>query len=425
MMPSDTGIKSALGLYDALWTAVIPFLRHHHRLADGYRERTLRSAPGEPVDLWIQSASAGEAYLTTALVEALSGHLPLKILATANTRQGVDILSSLKAARKPKSQEADVWVSFFPFDRPRLMAKVLRQCAPRCLVVLETEIWPGLFYHAKRSAIPIVIINGRITPKSLKAYRHWPGFWRALSPDRILAISREDAARFNRLFPQTRIETMPNIKFDRIETEVRIPAGDLPIRRVVPPDMPLVVMGSVREEEEAAVERVIARLLNHRRDIRIGLFPRHLHRLTAWEDRLKRIGVGWRRRSEETGPAGGGVLLWDTFGELSQAYALAEAAFVGGSLAPLGGQNFLEPLCHGVLPVIGPFWDNFAWVGPTLFDKGLVRTVRNDRELTRTLIEQLEEPAERSSVRADFLACIRPFQGGTRQAAAVIQGYLG
>jgi 3-deoxy-D-manno-octulosonic-acid transferase len=116
--------------------------------------------------------------------------------------------------------------------------------------------------------------------------------------------------------------------------------------------------------------------------------------------------------------------LWDTFGELSQAYRLATAAFVGGSLAPLGGQNFLEPLISGIRPVIGPYWETFQWVGQDIMDLGLVRVVADWKEAADTLARDVAQPAAAEDVRREARRYIAARQGGTAAAWALIREYL-
>jgi 3-deoxy-D-manno-octulosonic-acid transferase len=122
--------------------------------------------------------------------------------------------------------------------------------------------------------------------------------------------------------------------------------------------------------------------------------------------------------------AGGTVVLWDTFGELSLAYQSAAAAFVGGSLAPLGGQNFLEPLVCGIRPVIGPSWENFTWVGPEIIRPGLVRIAADWQAAADLLVQDLQSPLARETVQKTALAYIRERQGGTALVCRAINEML-
>jgi len=120
----------------------------------------------------------------------------------------------------------------------------------------------------------------------------------------------------------------------------------------------------------------------------------------------------------------GAVILWDVFGELDLAYAQASAAFVGGTLAPLGGQNFLEPLISGITPVIGPFWDNFKWVGKEILDLGIVHQAVSWKEVAEILIAAIMNPQPRETVRQQAGAYIKKRQGGTDIACRLIGEYL-
>jgi 3-deoxy-D-manno-octulosonic-acid transferase len=418
--------RSAYRLYDWGWRWATPLLRRHRRLADGFDQRMGRKAPPGPVDLWIQAASAGESFLAASIIETLHPTRPTDILLTANTRQGIDILDQAieKAARTRLPMR--IKSAFFPFDRPRIMQAAVACLRPAVMVLLETEIWPGLLAALKTHGCPALIINGRITGESLRRYRMRPSLWRAIGPERILAISNADAARYAELFGRQKVAQMPNIKFDRLTVSPGRPAeGTTSLRSLALPGAEWVVLGSVRREEEPAIELLIVELARRLPQAVIALIPRHLERLAAWQAILTYRGLPWVRRSAIDRPQPAGtIILWDTFGELAKAYCLAKAAFVGGSLAPLGGQNFLEPLEHGIRPVIGPFWENFAWVGQEILDQGLVRQRASWQAVAEVLVEDMLNPIDRETTRQQAQAFIGQRQGGTRQACALINRYL-
>ena len=133
-------------------------------------------------------------------------------------------------------------------------------------------------------------------------------------------------------------------------------------------------------------------------------------------------GMKWRLRSELTKNTvdSGTIVLWDVFGELNHAYARANAVFVGGSLAPLGGQNFLEPLIFGIRPVIGPYWDNFAWVGDDVFSQKLVIKTQDWRTASAELIASLKYPETKETVQNAAIRYINERKGGTQQACRLI-----
>ena len=319
----------------------------------------------------------------------------------------------------------NVSVAYFPFDKPSIMKEAANQVRSKIMVLLESEIWPGLLYTLKKYACTTIIINGRITEKSLKRYLVWPSLWRALRPDKIFAISEDDAGRFAKLFGTKNVNVMPNIKFDRLGYTESLSQKAAPLEKIIPPDTYLIILGSVGREEEAKVEKIILDIRRRQPNTVIGLFPRHLQRIKHWRNTLSRLSIPFILRSNaETLVSSGAIILWDTFGELNFAYRHSNAVFVGGSLAPLGGQNFLEALTGGVIPVIGPYWDNFYWIGNEIVNQGLVRIALNWKQVADILIESTKESPSHENVINKALMYLKNRQGGTAQVCSIITEIL-
>lgn len=430
MNRESAGIRAAFLGYEVLWRAFTPFLRLNHCLRDGFPQRLGMEVP-PPSALWIQAASVGEAYLAREIVKRLYPPAsPLGVLLTTNTRQGLDI--HRQTARLPSLSSRNIRpaVAYFPFDRPTIMKKLVCRIRPTVAVFLETEIWPGLLRELKHSGTRVLIINGRISRRSLDRYLTWPSFWRQAAPQQVLAVSEADAARFRRLFTTSSVAVMPNIKFDRLDQSTTAADGknDRP-GFLTSLQSPFVILGSVRQEEEASVGEIIAMIRSGNSHAVIGLFPRHLHRIDAWQKRLKSLGIPWVLRSRIHGSRegrvpGGTVVLWDIIGELAAAYERAQAVFVGGSLAPLGGQNFIEALICGIIPVIGPSWEDFRWVGESLFESGLARIGADWRAVADHLIRDLNHPPPRGQVRSMARAYFSNRKGGADDACRLISACL-
>ena len=416
--------KIAFQLYDLSWRIVIPWLRLNHRLAEGFEQRTLKDKLPS-ADIWIQAASVGESNLALEIIKTLQINKAIKILVTSNTRQGFDILKETAKSHYNSDKHKQVSIGYFPFDKPAIMQKAVTDVRPVTMVLLETEIWPGLLYALKKRSCNILIVNGRLTAKSLKRYLLWPALWQMLKPDKVLAISPKDADRFGRLFGQDRVEIMPNIKFDIIAYATVAKVNQAEINAIIPGGLPFVVLASVRRQEESAVKKIIQTVLNNNPETVIGLFPRHMHRLQYWHNSFNRIGIKSTLRSEAREQVlAGTVILWDTFGELVQAYGLSKSAFVGGSLAPLGGQNFLEALVSGVIPIVGPSWDNFAWVGSEILNTGLLKVARDWKEVAKLIIQDINGASSREKVIEKTLDFVKARQGGTEQACRHIVASL-
>lgn len=393
------GVRAALTGYGLTWMLAAPGLRMNRRLAEGWDQRTLSSGPPPRADLWVQAASGGEAYLAWELLRRLPEHCAARqdVLATTFTSQGLGVL---ERASENLPEGVSLRSRYFPFDTPRRMRRALAAVAPKAVALLETELWPGILAACREQNVPALVLNGRMTEKSLKGYLRAPWFWRALSPSRVLAVSDADAGRFQTLFPAARVDVAPNIKFDRLDFAPRPPDEKLAALLPDPAEAPFIVLGSVRKEEEADVLQIILGLRQRLPKAVIGLFPRHMQRVDAWSKLLVKAGVPLLRRSADEKAQPGALVLWDKFGELMAAYSLAQACFLGGSLADLGGQNFLEPLAFGLRPVTGPSWSNFTWVGEEAFTSGLVHKEEDWRGVLDELADSAANPPDRDLVRA-------------------------
>ncbi|MDR2727309.1 MAG: 3-deoxy-D-manno-octulosonic acid transferase [Deltaproteobacteria bacterium] len=441
-------IRVAGSLYSLAWTLIRPLLRRSPRLADGFAERLAppdwAGALTGGVDVWVQAASGGEARLACALLQELAASgasARLCIMLTTWTRQGRDILEAGIAAL-PADGPVRAVARFVPFDDPALMRTALAQANPRLVVLLETEIWPGLLLACREAGVPVLLANGRLRDRTLRNYLRCAALWRAMPPDRITAISEADAGRFRRLFPFTPCTVIDNIKFD--QAALSHPAQDsiAPVLDLPPlcslltaaPLRPVVLFASVREEEEEPLRAVLRELSGpDEKDgkIRLIVAPRHMHRIAAWGVMLDALGLTWTRRSAP-GTVDADVVLWDAFGELAWLYHMADAVFVGGSLAPLGGQNFLEALAAGTTPFVGPHLGNFAWalVGEAagLTDLGLLTVTPDAPALCAGLRAAIARgpltQADRSATRCRFADWLAPRQGGTAAQVGVILDML-
>lgn len=470
-----------LGLYGGLWRLAAPLLRRNGRLGEGFEDRlapqgwpfappVARSAappvapllipscvppcipqdagaPATLLRLWIQAASGGEAWLVHSLVpeilRAVAAHAArgggsarpphVQILCTTLTRQGLEVLEKFTPPSRAGLSSLTILPRYCPLDRPDLMRRAFRLFPPAAVILLETELWPGLLSAARAAGTPVLVLNGRMTEKSLSAYRLIASFWRPLAPQTILAVSPADGRRFSALFgPASRVGTMPNIKFDRVTESLEQPepglASDAAFPRAVagcPEHALLTALASVREEEEDMLLPALAGLRT--RDVGgaplvLAVAPRHMHRVEAWKEKLGASGIPFRLRSSGTGPGSSApfpVWLWDSFGELHALYDIADAVFVGGSLAPLGGQNFLEPLARGLRPRVGPHVGNFLWVGEDVFSSGLAVRIAGPEALADALLAALRE--QRAALPAGCGATEDAWRTARAKAAAAVR----
>ncbi|GAB1410692.1 lipid IV(A) 3-deoxy-D-manno-octulosonic acid transferase [Desulfovibrionales bacterium] len=403
--------------YNLLWVLALPFLALSPRLRQGWMQRCGWSLPRH-CDIWIQGASAGECALIATLLD--HPHLkhpqhdaPLRILATTCTAQGLGLLHTTRP-------DISLVSRYLPFDMPLLMRWAIRRVAPKVMVLVETELWPGLLMACARCAVPVVIINARMSTTSLARYLALGPLLRTVAPAQIAAIAARDAARFGLVFGSTPVQVSGNMKFDRAAHSMET-SGANPLHSLVPEQVPFIVLGSVRQEEEDLVLALMRQVRALCPSCVLGLFPRHMDRCAPWASRL--AALGWTVRcssAQKTSVRPGDILLGDRFGELGFAYALAHRAFVGGSLANLGGQNFLEPLGYGVQPVVGPYTGNFAWVGQDIFASLVVRSA-DVQDMARILTSPAPARDQILGQTQDYL---RHRQGATPTHCALLMRFL-
>jgi 3-deoxy-D-manno-octulosonic-acid transferase len=292
------------------------------------------------------------------------------------------------------------------------------------MVLLETELWPALLHQLRQRHTRILVVNGRMSAKSSRHYRMTKSLWTRIAPHQVLAVSETDAQRFSRVFDQAQVAVMPNMKFETLSSQA-IEAGSAALAGIVTGPWPLSVFASVRRQEERQAVKMIHSLFDQVPGQVIALFPRHMHRIDPWKRRLKKSGVPFFLRSTLSGPPGvPGIILWDLFGEMRQVFAYAHAVFMGGSLKPLGGQNFLEPLLQGAPVVTGPFWDDFFWVGTQVFDTGLAVRKPDWRSAAHTMAVYLKNAEDREARRRNARTYVAARSGGTETACRAILAVL-
>jgi 3-deoxy-D-manno-octulosonic-acid transferase len=412
-----SGYRFVLSLYSGLWYAALPAVLGSKRVRSGLWPRLCSRVEPRETDIWIQAASAGECTLVKTMLQAWPEDEALSCLVSTNTPQGMQVLNTITPTKHMLFQPI-----FAPLDTGPKVRKALDAFRPRVVLLLETELWPNLLAACTRRNIPVLLINARMTPKSLSWYSLFRDLGRRIRPDRILAVDPNQAARYSYIFGPQGVGTMRNIKFDRWSgVQEPLPYVHNPLSGLIKAQSRLVVYGSVRREEEQVLIPVLAQMASmHPRAIQ-AVFPRHMHRIPAWKKALQTAEVEWKLRSRitETIPQGT-IVLWDSMGELEAAYALARAVFVGGSLAPKGGQNFLEPLAQGVIPCTGPWWSNFSWVGREIVHQGLLTQVTGPEDLIDSLSQALRGPHSREKVFQHFTQYLQQRQGGVQDALSAI-----
>lgn len=398
-----------------------------HKYRDGLLERLgrvperLRAERGgdeRPV-IWLHAVSVGEVLAVSRLVAELERALPeYRILISTTTRTGQDL------ARQRFGTER---VFYCPLDVPWAVRRYLGTLRPRMLVLAETEFWPNLLSGCFRRAIPVAVVNARISDRSWPRYRRLRGLWTPFLSRLACALaqSESDAERLQAIGCATgRVMVAGNLKFDvRAAQE----AEATRLLKHAGAGLRFVVAGSTLEGEEAALLDAWPELLAANRELLLVLAPRHPERFAAVAALLERSGLAWTRRSELAGGApvlgAGQVMLLDSIGELASVYSLASVAFVGGSLVPAGGHNPLEPGQFGVPIVMGPHYANFRAITEDLLAHDALRTAGKE-SLAATLGDLLRDRVAAETMGARAKDVFEQQAGATARCMKALRGLL-
>ncbi|MFB3815913.1 MAG: 3-deoxy-D-manno-octulosonic acid transferase [Terriglobales bacterium] len=369
---------------------------------------------------WVHAVSVGEVLAISGVVQELRRRLPDRRMVVSTTTA-----TGQKLARE-KFGEANVF--YFPLDFAFAIRPYLRALRPELVVVAETEFWPNFLREVRQSGARVAIVNARISDRSYPRYRLLRGLVRrALSGmDIFLAQSDEDARRLREIgAPAERVHVSGNLKFD-VKPPATAPIVSK-VRAAVAESgaWPIVVAGSTVDGEEAIVLEAFRQFQRSFPGALLVLAPRHPERFAAVADLLHASGTTFRRRSQwNDEPLGAGVFLLDTIGELGALYAVADMAFVGGSLVPRGGHNILEPALHGVPVIAGPYTENFRDIVSLFRSAGALPVVKDAAELAAVLTDLANKRDVRELLAAQGKAIVQQHAGATARTAAALAELL-
>ncbi len=354
------------------------------KIKKNFRERLVPSVTGQPMTgaCMIHGASIGEAVIAESVADYLANNGgPTNFLFTANTSYAQEMLERKQGVREGRN------VAPLPFDLRPSVRRFLDHYRPSAIIIVETEIWPNLIWEARRRRIPVVIINGRISDSTLATYRRLSVFMRSAlaGVEAVIAQSGEHRQRFISIgMAPERVFVTGNIKY------YRPVAGTIPDREARDR---IIVMGSIKEKELDEIYRAVALLKSDLPDHRIFIAPRELHLAVSIEEELSKTfrTTRYSRMKEGNGEADTEVVIVDTVGDLMGIYARSMAAFVGGSLAPYGGQNMLEPLFVGTPVLFGPHTENFRDIAASILEKKAGFLVETADDIHRTVMRLLTD----------------------------------
>lgn len=423
-----------------LFVALLPYFLYqairHGKYAGSFKQRMGRLPEELRGDdrptLWVHAVSVGEYVAARPLIERLKTEMPGSRLVVSTTTHTAQRLA------RSHAHSLD-GVFYFPFDWRFAVLRALELVKPSIVIIVETELWPNFLRECRRRGVITVLANGRISPRSFRRYRRVRGFIRRVVAGFTLMImqSEADAERARELgAPASRVRVSGNLKYDLLgvggwgpgdgeepgktseqtsnpQRPALNPCEAIDLQFGLSSSRHLIVAGSTAPGEEEMLLEAFRDVRSRRglEDARLLVAPRHPERFDAVANLLARSGFTVGRRSHAkpsssapgatAGPSmetdsGADVILLDTIGELASVYRFAAVVFVGGSLAPRGGHNIIEPAAFGKPIVVGPHTENFRQIVSDFVSASAVVRVNAatlGRELSRLLADREQAQA--------------------------------
>jgi 3-deoxy-D-manno-octulosonic-acid transferase len=372
--------------------------------------------------VWIHAVSVGEVAAIGGFVARLRELRPdLRFLITTTTTSGLKVARQMYPADEVRES---------PVDFSFAVRRYFEAFRPVALVLVEGELWPNLLQVAKKRGVPVWVINARVSDRSFGRYRLlttlWPGF---LDPVRwFLVQSEKDVGRLARLgvSPGGRVAMLGNIKFDNARVEDPAPLrAEIRKAAAIPESAPVLVAGSTHPGEEEAVLGAFQEVRKQFPAAVLVLAPRHLERLGEVGRLIDGVGLETLRWTERASGKSAPCVLVDTIGELGRLYGAADTAFVGGSLAPIGGHNLLEPARFGIPMIAGPHLQTVRTLASTFEQSGALAVVRDRDDLARRIREDFSDPVGAAARGRKGREVIAENQGAARRCADAVAGAIG
>lgn len=364
--------------------------------------------------IWVHAVSVGETRAAQPLIEGLLAEWPEhRILLTCMTPTGRATGLEVYGER--------VIQAYLPYDYLGAVARFFAYFRPAFGILMETEIWPNLLAAARRRAIPVVLANGRLSARSARGYGRVGSLVRpafaALAG--AAAQTADDAARLADMGVRT-VEVAGNLKFDVTPAADKCALGEA-WRAAIGP-RPVWLAASTREGEEALVLQAWQQVAVP--EALLVIVPRHPQRFDEVAGLLNQAGLAFQRRSEGLPDAATTVWLGDSMGEMAAYYTLADLAFVGGSLLPLGGQNLIEAAACGCPVLVGPHTFNFRQATEDAIAAGAAQRVADADALAATVNRIFAQKSKIAAMREAAHRFAVAHRGATGRVLALIRRWM-
>jgi len=358
--------------------------------------------------VWLHAVSVGEVLSCAGLLRQLQTEMPgTPLFVSVGTLAGYSLA-------KQRLAGIATGIIYAPFDYCFAVRALLRRIRPALLIVAETEIWPNLWRETRKSGAAVLVVNGRISDKAIGRYRslRWALAAVLAIPNRIFTQSATARDRYVELgAPKANVVDGGNLKYDFVPPDP--PAAVSEAIRAASPSHVWIAASTMPPNEDDLVLDAFQALSARYPKLLLVLVPRKPELFDSAAAKLTQRGITFQRRSQLGPLTLPGVLLVDTMGELASLFALADVVFMGGTIAPCGGHNVLEPAWHGKPVMVGPHMENFAEIAADFRKAGALV----EGELLPSLERLLADPALCTSIGAKAAKAARQKTGATARAA--------
>ena len=393
------------------WIGLIPVILYRLAFEDGFYERIKQSAGYMPASLlkkiegrraiWIHAASVGEIVATSPLVKEVKKEFPEAVVV-------VSVVTATGHAMAHRIIPEAEGIIFFPLDLPYLTRKILHIIKPIAILLVETEIWPNFLRIAQSENIPVMMVNGRISDRSMKRYKYISAFTKEMlrSIERFCMQSKFDAAHIEVLGAHTPdITVTGNMKYDQTYATVSNEEKQSLLEEFgFGNNHPIIIAGSTHKGEEETIFETFKQVLQEYPQARLLIAPREIYRGHDVQNLAKRYELNAICRSDMTEPVHEGIPV-----------VVLDIIFVGGSLVKTGGHNILEPAAHGKPILVGPYMFNFKEIFALLHSRHACEQVKNGKELTDMVLRLCKDKDLSTEMGQNCLDIIRENRGATQR----------
>lgn len=367
--------------------------------------KKIRPVQGAARTIWVHALSVGEVTSAVPLIRGLREAYPRdRIVVTVTTRTGKMVADNLLVGL------AD-YVLDSPLDLLPVVRFFIRHIRPDLFILVETDLWPNILACLKMSGTPAILVNGRVSEKSMARYQRLRFFFAPMFHcfSFLCMQTQRDKNKLEHFgLPPEKLPVLGNLKFaTQREVGSHIPNAH---SLLLPENRILLLAGSTHPGEEQTLINCYIRLRTTHPKIFLIIAPRDPKRTIEIAGLAAALGLQVSLRSAERFHPSDMFIL-DSIGELIDFYALADLAFVGGSLVAKGGHNPVEPAAMAIPVLFGPHMEDFCEIAESLVRVGGAIEIADEQDLAKILVNLLDNPQLRTRMGQAAQSCVTDSQG--------------